>query len=216
MWRRLMALPGVVFVVQASCKSEQNQQQAPVAGQQAEIAPTLSVSIDSVDDTTFSAYVRKLSFVPDPESGDRQGLLLGHYPENARFGPVATIQPEVHSNAGSVAELRHMGKVIARLQVESIGAQPYPKLGLLPGTTTYWWVRLNPGDTTTTGRSVFITVDGLGHIVSRTSSDLTVHGYGDKWKHILYRNLQPLARFTWNPADQGTWGTCNGVCCAKN
>jgi hypothetical protein len=219
MGKRLMALLGVVCVVQASCKSKQNRQQDPVAGQQAgqqqEMAPTLSGSIDSVDDTTFGAYIRKLSFVPDPESGDRQGLLLGHYPERARFGPVATIQPEVNSDKGSVAELRLRGKVIARIQVESIGAQPYPKLGLLPGTTTYWWVQLNAGDTTTTGRSVFVTVDGRGHIVSRTSSDLTVHGYGNT-KHIVYRNLQPLARFTWNPADQGTWGTCSGACCAKN
>lgn len=200
------ALLGAVSAFQGACAAKL---------QQVEETPTLSGNIDSVSDTTFAAYIRKLTFVEDRESGDRQGLLLGRYPDSARYGPVATIQPESHSNDGSVADLRLRGKVIARMQVESIGAQPYPKLGLRAGTTTYWWVQLNPGDTVTTGRSVFITVDPRGHIVSRTSSDLTVNGFGPRM-HKFYRNLQPQARFTWNPADQGTWGTCNGVCCAKN
>ena len=202
---RFMALFCAVWAFQISC----------AARQQPQVTPTLLGNIDSVSDTAFGTYIRKLVFVSDREAGDRQGLLLGHYPDSARYGPVATILPEVNSNKGSLAELRRSGKVIARIQVESIGAQPYPKLGLQPGATTYWWVRLNPGETDTTGRSVFITVDANGHIISRTSSDLTVYLYEEK-KHMFYRNLQPLARFTWNPADQGTWGTCNGVCCAKN
>jgi hypothetical protein len=233
MGKRLTALLGVVWVLQASCGKpsnvaadqhqqpdsqllplvqllqQQRQQQLAVSP----VSPILSGDIDSVSDTTIIAYIRKLSFVPDTEAGDRQGLLLGHFPASPRYGPVATILPEVNANRGSLAELRRNGKVIARIEMDKIGAQPYPKLALLPGATTYWWVRLDPRDSSLTGRSVFITVDTLGHIVSRTAFPLKVM---PEQGHRFYRNLQPLARFTWNPADEGTWGTCNGACCAKN
>jgi hypothetical protein len=229
MGMRLTALLGVVWVLVAACGKQQHdmaadQRQQPLdpelqplvqllqqQHQQIPTPPVLPGNIDSVSDTTIVAYIRKLSFVSDTEAGDRQGLLVGHYPGSAHYGPVATILPEINSNRGSLAELRLRGKVIARIQMDSIGAQPYPKLGLLPGATTYWWVQLNSGDTSAMGRSVFITVDARGRIISRTSSPLTVRQY-----HPFYRNLQPLARFTWNPGDEGTWGTCNGACCAKN
>jgi hypothetical protein len=192
---------GLAFQVPSGAK--QRPQQQP--------SPTLPGDIDSVSDSVFGAYIRKLTFVPDTEAGDRRALLLGRYPDSARFGPVATILPEINSNQGSLAQLARQGKVIAKMQVESIGAQPYPKLGLQPGATTYWWVQFNPSDTGVTGRSVFVTVNGAGHILTRITSDLHV-----KREHRYYRIVQPIARFIWNPVDDGLWGTCNGACCSKN
>lgn len=229
MGKRFTALLGVLWAFQASCGKPQNvvadqRQQQPDSQllpfvqllqqqrqQQPAVSPGLAGDVDSVSDTAVIAYIRKLQFVPDTEAGDRQGLLIGHYPSAARYGPVATILPEVNANKGSVAELRRSGKVIARIQMDKIGAQPYPKLGLLPGATTYWWVRLD-SKSDSTGRSVFITVDSAGRILSRTASTIRVAREMD---HRFYHNLQPLARFLWNPADEGVWGTCNGLCCGK-
>jgi hypothetical protein len=201
---RLASLLGVMWVFQASCATAQH---VP--------APERwSGKFETGKDTlAFREYVRSLRFSEDTESGDRQGLMVGRYPDSARYGPVATVLPEVSSNTGSI-ELLQYGKIIARIQMDSIGAQPYPKLGLLPNATTYWWVRFDARVKEDTGSSLFITVDPSGRILA-VSPPTGIHVRRED-RHRFYHNLQPLARFLWNPADDGLWGTCNGGCCSKN
>jgi hypothetical protein len=160
--------------------------------------------IDSASAPDFQAYTRRLTFSKDIEFGDRQALLVGHYPDRAQYGPLATIVPEQHSYEGSLGDLRR-GKVIAKIINES--DRPYPKLGLMPHATTYWWVQYD--SSTGKGRSVFVAVDTTtGRIVQRTERGLEINTY-----HDAYRVTGPLARFVWDNDDETSWGTCNGACC---
>jgi len=196
--RYAIPLLGGLWTLQSSCAPTRLNQIAAQPG-----------GIDSVNSTVFRAYLRTLQFVPDSEAGDRQALLVGRYPESARYGPLATISPEVHSYDGSLRELKY-GKVIARIVNES--ADSYPKLGLLPRSTTYWWVQYDSTDLGVHSKSVYVAVDAdsnIAHVKSITDS-LAVVRY-----HISYHVNQPTARFLWRNDDEDTWGTCNGQCCKK-
>jgi hypothetical protein len=164
------------------------------------------INIDSVSSAQFRAYIGDLRFATDTEAGDRQALLVGHYPDSASYGPLATILPERNAHLGSVEQLR-FGKIIARITNES--ADSYPKLGLLPHAVTYWWVEYN--ERAESGRSVFVTVDSGGNIIGRTVSGLTIMRY----HRGGFRVNQPLARFVWTNDDELAWGSCNGVCCKQ-
>lgn len=164
--------------------------------------------IDSMGSRELRSYLRTLHFVPDPEAGARQPLPVGHFPDSARYGPIVTVQPEVTANDGGIEELKR-GKIIARLRMDSGPTQAYPELGLLPNTTTYWWVEYDSAKNQ--GRSVFITVDADSNIVQRTVSGLDV-----RKKHEMFRTVQPLTRFVWENNHEKLWGTCNGLCCSKN
>jgi hypothetical protein len=159
--------------------------------------------IDSVTSQQFRAYLRTLRFSVDTEAGDRQALMFGHYPDSARLGPVATILPQERAYGMSREQLER-GEVIAVIGNES--ADSYPKLGLLPHATTYWWVEYN--DRTEHGRSVFITVNADSNIVARAYRGLEVIK-----SHRRYRALQPLARFIWTSVDDLAWGWCGPYCC---
>ena len=175
-----------------------------VAAQQP-VRPRL-INIDSVSSEQFRVYVSDLRFATDTEAGDRQALLVGHYPDSASYGPLATILPEKSANLGSVEQLR-FGKIIARITNES--ADSYPKLGLLPHAVTYWWVEYY--ERADSGRSVFVTVDSTGDIIRRTVSGLKIMRYHPGG----FRVNQPLARFVWTNDDELAWGSCNGVCCKQ-
>lgn len=162
--------------------------------------------IESLAESDFRAYVQPLQFVRDTEAGDRQALLVGRYPDSARYGPLATILPEVNANRGAVSQLRS-GRIIARIINES--GESYAKLGLLPHAVTYWWVQYD--ERADTGRSVFITVDSAGRVIGRTVSGLEVTRYHPGG----FRVNQPLARFVWTDNDEEVWGSCNGVCCKQ-
>jgi hypothetical protein len=170
-------------------------------GQQKSGEPRLV--IDSVTSAQFRAYLHTLRFVPDTEAGDRQALLVGHYPDSARYGPLAMILPEEESYEGSDEDLEH-GKVIARISNES--ADSYPKLGLLPHAVTYWWVEYDADRHR--GRSVFIAVDADTNIIGRTVRGLEVIR-----DHKWFRVSQSLARFVWTSDDEFVWGSCSGHCC---
>lgn len=177
-----------------------------VAGQRPAALQRPPIKIDSVSSEAFRAYLGTLRFATDTETGDRQALLVGHYPDSAHYGPLATILPERNAHLGSVAQLRS-GKLIARITNES--AEAYPKLGLLPHAVTYWWVEYN--EKTDSGRSVFVTVDSGGNIIGRTVSGLKIMRYHPGG----FRVNQPLARFVWTNDDELAWGSCNGVCCKQ-
>ena len=160
-------------------------------------------NIDSVTSEQFRAYLRRLHFVTDTEAGDRQALLVGHYPDSAQFGPVATILPEARANLIS-GTLLARGRVIARITHET--ADSYPRLGLMPHAVTYWWVEYNRR--TDTGRSVFIAVDADTNIVGRTPRGLQVTR-----EHREYRGSEPTARFVWTESGELGWGNCGWGCC---
>jgi hypothetical protein len=166
-------------------------------------------SINFLTDTAFGTYLKTLSFVADSEAGDRQALLVGHYPgAGAHYGPLATIAPEVHANDGTLDDLQS-GKVIARIVNES--ADSYPKLGLLPHGTTYWWVQYDSSAGGVHSQSSYIALNDSGRPIAVSPPDsLTVIR-----SHDTFRVMQPLARFLWRNDDEDTWGTCNGQCCRK-
>ena len=129
--------------------------------------------------------------------------MVGHYPESARVGPVATILPEERAHLISYAELER-GWVIARIGNES--AESYPRLGLLPHAETYWWVEYD--ERPKHGRSVFIAVDADTNIVGRVVAGLEIVS-----DHRTFRPMQPLARFVWTAAGEAAWGWCVDHCC---
>lgn len=176
---------------------------AVAQGQQGQKTAQPRFRIDSVSSEQFRAYVRTLTFSVDTEAGDRQALMVGHYPDSARLGPVATILPEERAYQMSEEQLEH-GQVIARISNES--ADSYPKLGLLPHATTYWWVEYD--DHTKHGRSTFVTVGPDTSIVARAYRGLEVVSH-----HYNYRAVQPLARFIWTSVDDLAWGWCGWHCC---
>lgn len=165
--------------------------------------PRPQIRIDSVSNEQFREYLSTLRFAVDTEAGDRQALMIGHYPDSAHLGPVATILPEEHGYIRSHEQLER-GEIIAVIGNES--ADSYPKLGLLPHATTYWWVEFN--EKTEHGRSVFVTVDSSRNIVAKAYRGLEV-----KKVHYRFRAVQPLARFIWTAGDDLAWGWCGTYCC---
>lgn len=198
----VLTLVGGLWVLQSSCVPPKPQS-----------TPRRIASIDSGDtlfaSPSFAAYLGTLSFVSDSEAGDRQALLVGHYPDAAHYGPLANIAPELHANDGTIADLKS-GKVIARIVNES--ADSYPKLSLLPHGTTYWWVQYDSSDTGVHSKSSYVAVNDEGAVVGVLS---TIDSLQVVRSHVTFRVMQPLARFLWRNADEDTWGTCNGQCCKK-
>ena len=159
--------------------------------------------LDSLTSEQFREHLRTLHFATDTEVGDRQPLLLGHYPDSARYGPLATILPEAKAFESSGSRMRR-GTVIARISNE--GGDSYPKLGLMPHAVTYWVVQYDAGQKQ--GRSVFIAVDADTNIIGRTQRGLEIVSY-----HEHFKVTQSLARFVWSNSDEEVWGTCWGKCC---
>lgn len=178
------------------------QGQRPAAkGQTPAVRP--HIQIDSISNEQFRALLSTLRFAVDTEAGDRQALMIGRYPDSARLGPVATILPEEHAYTRSREQLER-GEIIAAIGNE--GADSYPKLGLLPHATTYWWVEYN--ERTERGRSVFVAVDSNRNIVAKAYRGLEITK-----THRRYRAMQPLARFVWTSGDDLAWGWCGSYCC---
>jgi len=180
-----------------------------MAGSSVALAPAVQgqeaprAVVDSITSAQFRAYLRTLRFAPDTEAGDHQALLVGHYPDSARFGPLATILPEEGAYEASAEEIEH-GRVIARIGNES--PDSYPRLGLLPHAVTYWWVEYD--EHRERGRSVFIAVDADTTIIGRAVRGLEIIRY-----HQRFRPSQSMARFVWTAVGEVAWGWCSGHCC---
>jgi len=168
-------------------------------GQQPEGGP---FKIDSVSSAWLRAHLRTLRFAVDSEAGDRQALLLGRYPD-ARLGPLATILPELQA-CMMPPDSFEQGRVIARIDNES--AETYPRLGLLPHTSTYLLVQYLRA--TERADSRLITVDADTTIVGRTVLGLEIISY-----HTDFRPTQPQARFVWTATGELPWACCFGRCC---
>jgi len=197
--RMVLALVGLWCAVTGAAAAAQVEKRATPA-------PTFREPIDDAPFQAIRAYLRDLVFLEQEEFGDRQALLVGRYPDSARYGPLAMIQPEAGNYLISDEDLTR-GRIIARIVNES--PDSYPRLGLLPLGTTYWWVEYDPG--TRRGRSILLAADRNGDIVRRQVSGLQVQEY-----HKDYRALQPWARFIWREIGELGWAPCASRCCRLN
>jgi len=147
-------------------------------------------------------YVARLVFDTNYEVGDEQRLAIGRYPD-LHYGPLAAIQPEIGNHTVTEDSLHH-GRIIAR--IINYSDEPYPKLGLAPHSITYWWAQL--GADTTQNRSVMISSDSTGAIVSRTGRPLL---YNEDRRDV--RRIRAVARWLWQEDDEQGWSSCGLKCC---
>jgi hypothetical protein len=155
----------------------------------------------------LEACLHGLDFEESIEAvGDQQRLMINPpCPGPCRYGPLATIQPEKHSHLYNDAQLKE-GRIIARLQLDSLETKDYKKLNLVPGGITYWWVQKTSEDREDAGRSVYITLAGDRVVPPPKEYPL---------KYIKHYNgfKQAVARWVWDPTDEKTQGTCGQGCC---
>jgi hypothetical protein len=165
------------------------------------------------DSTELHACLSTLEFDTVTAAGDEQRLMVreavpgplchgGDSTESCRYGPLAKIEPVKGAQARDSTELNG-GRIIARLFLRPGETESYPKLGLTPGDTTYWWVKRETA-TQAASRYVRISADS---VVATQEQTIEIEGHTPE----TYR--QALARFIWDDADEKTQGPCGSGCC---
>jgi hypothetical protein len=156
-----------------------------------------------------NACLKVLEFDTVEALGDKQPLLIGGTCPTCKYGPMATIQPEMHSHSYTYEQIEH-GRIIALMFLDPAEKTSYPKLGLVPKGKTYWWVQRTSMDTarTVAGRSVFLTVvgDSLTPHEDRKNNPLRYTYHPGRFK-------QAVARWIWDPDDDRPQGNCGSGCC---
>jgi hypothetical protein len=164
------------------------------------------------DTTQLRRCLDSLKFDTVAAVGDEQRLLVhdtagpacafGDTTRSCRHGPLAKIEPVIGAHQRDTTELNH-GRIIARLFLRSGETEPYPKLGLAPTDTTYWWIR-RTSDTTAVSQYVRLSNSGVD-TTSQATIKIETHppGYFQ----------QALARFIWHDDDETTQGPCSKGCC---
>jgi hypothetical protein len=144
-------------------------------------------------------------------SGDEQPLMLRDKPSgrpcpgqkdptrSCRYGPRAKIEPEAHAHLQDAAAMQQ-GRIIARIFLLRGESETYPKFGLVPGDTTYWWVQ-HDGKS---GRSAYITRSSTSDSVSTLLGTLEVYRRDST-------AAQALARWIWDLDDEKTEGSCGSA-----
>ena len=165
------------------------------------------------DTTQLRACLDSLQFDTVAAAGDEQRLLVhetagpphcsfGDTTKSCRHGPLAKIEPVIGAHQLLPTEL-NQGRIIARLFLRSGETEPYPKLGLAPTDTTYWWVQ-RQSDTTAVSRYIRISGDS---VVTDSLQTITIE------LHPPGYYQQALARFIWDDADEKPQGPCGAGCC---
>jgi hypothetical protein len=117
-----------------------------------------------------------------------------------RYGPLAKIEPVKGAETYSDTALAQ-GRIIARMFLRPGETESYPKLGLVAGDTTYWWV------STTKDSSYFVHPES-------GDSNLVPTGRGlDREVHPPGTFQQALARWVWVENDEKANGPCGSGCC---
>lgn len=164
------------------------------------------------DTTQLRACLQGIEFDTVEFVGDEQRLMVvdsgpgtglachGDSTHTCRYGPRAKVEPvkgaELYSDS-AMAE----GRIIARVYLRAGETEPYPKFGLVPVDTTYWWVN-SVQDT-----SVFVHRDS-------TQSDLSVTGRGlTMTQHEEGSFQQGFAQWVWLETDETLNAGCSGHCC---
>ena len=165
------------------------------------------------DTAQLHACIAKLTFDTLPAAGDEQRLLVRNDGPGAachddssdstcRHGPLAKIEPVVKAHKRNNAQLAE-GRIIARMYLRDGETEAYPKLGLSPSDTTYWWVQRTSA---TTAVSRLVRVAGDSAVVSE-QQEIEIES------HLPGSFKQALARFIWSEADEQTQGPCGSGCC---
>jgi hypothetical protein len=163
------------------------------------------------DTTQLRACLTGIEFDTTEFVGDEQRLMVrdsggpgapcfGDSTHTCRHGPLARVDPvkgaEMYSNAALA-----QGRIIARAYLRAGETESYPKFGLTPGDTTYWWVS---------------TAQDTSQFVRRGSgvSALTVTGRGlTTTQHPRGSFQQSFAQWVWDPVDETLNGACGSHCC---
>jgi hypothetical protein len=169
------------------------------------------------DQQVLTVIDRQRKGTPCPGSADS--------PPSCRYGPLATIEPEMLSHKLNFSQLRE-GRIIARLLLAEGQDEGYDKLALVRGNTTYWWVQVTErseadlnkkhvqseqnADKTRKyyyGKSFFVSsAAGPGGSLLRKEYQLEYKKHPGRFK-------QALARWVWDPDDEKSQGTCGQGCC---
>ncbi|MGH7509250.1 MAG: hypothetical protein ACREMZ_07240 [Gemmatimonadales bacterium] len=175
-------------------------------------------TVEAVGDEQVLTVIEKRKGSPCPGSTDST--------PSCRYGPRATIEPEIHSHQHQLSDLNE-GRIIARLSLAADQTEGYEKLSVVNGHPTYWWVQLAPRTEADLkrkylenreeegsysrkvpfGRSVFVSAvpgEGGGLVMKEYPLDYTPH-------HGRFK--QALARWVWDPEDEKTQGSCGQGCC---
>jgi hypothetical protein len=162
--------------------------------------------------TQLRACLDSLQFDTVAAVGDEQRLLVhdtapgpachGDSTHSCRHGPLAKIEPVGGAHLRDTTQL-NQGRIIARLFLRSGETEPYPKLGLVPMDTTYWWIKRQSA---TTALSTYVRISE-GSLVATPQDTITIE------LHPPGTYQQALARFIWNDADEKTQGPCGLGCC---
>jgi hypothetical protein len=149
------------------------------------------------DTTQLNDCLKDIVFDTVPALGDEQRLMI----PTRRYGPLAKIEPVIGAHDYSDDDLRE-GRIIARFFTRR-GEKGYPKLGIVPGQVTHWWVQLDR--TGRGGTSTYISANAKGQI-SRRRDALRVDPHPGRFK-------QAVARWVWYEDDEKGQGTCGQACC---
>src|SRR5258707_2666412 len=196
----VLALLGVV----AACRPQQGAMGGtrPTPAAPPGFEAVLDTATKQPSSQSLRDYVSKLDFETRYEAGDEQRLAVGRYPD-LHYGPLVAIQPEVGNYTITEADL-HQGRIIARFINSSDSG--YPKLGLAPKSTTYWWAQL--GADSSTNRSVMVSINAKGEIINRIGLALVY----DEDKTSV-RRIRAVARWIWSDSDEQAWSSCGLKCC---
>lgn len=155
-----------------------------------------------------------LKFDTLAEAGDQQRLLVVNQVEGlpcqdnparrCRYGPLAKIEPLKNAHKFTAADIRE-GRIIARLSIQG-GQEGYPKLNLVPGHLTYWWVQRD--SSARGGKSVYVS-DSIVQDRPMTSKPQVL----DARDRPPGSFKQALARWLWVPDDEKAQGSCGSASC---
>ncbi len=123
---------------------------------------------------------------------------------SCRYGPLAKIEPVKGAELYSDSALSE-GRIIARMYLRAGETEPYPKMGLVPGDTTYWWVSTSPPT------SIFMHRDRAKADL-RTDLAVTKRGL-DRNPHSRGAFQQSFASWIWDETDEKANGGCGSACC---
>jgi hypothetical protein len=150
------------------------------------------------------ACVGEVTFDTLELAGDEQRLMVNPpCPGSCQYGPLAKIEPVVGAQDYGEDELQR-GRIIARLFVRR-GEKGYPKLAIVSGYTTYWWVQTNA--TGRAGRSLFISEAMVGNQLMTVRRQLEVYPYPEG----TFRRA--IAGWYWLEQDETAKGTCGSATC---
>jgi hypothetical protein len=165
----------------------------------------------------LDACLTNLTFDEEDLAGDEQRLMVfdsapgtecpgARIIHNCRLGPLARIEPEIHSHLWPDRTVQNEGRIIARLALADGEKAGYPKLALVPGHRTYWWVHINSDGKT--GTAFYISDSVQADTLVNVERKLYVQSYRT-------RAVKAIARWLWLPEDETGKGTCTSSSSCK-